>query len=322
MVDLFTPLKIRDIEIRNRIVLPPMATEKSTKDGHTTEELYRHYEELATGPGMIIVEHSYVDPRGKLSPNQLGIFADTHTDGLKELAERISSGGAVPVIQISHGGGKCSPDVTGKRAEAPSDFHFTDAQVISGSRKNELKDAFVKAAERAMKAGFQGVEVHGAHGFLLGQFISPVTNRGEERYGLEERMGFPLEVVEGVKKVVKDRLLLYRLGASDMMEGGLTTEESGRFARELEKLGVDILDVSGNLCGSRPDTREQGYFIPLAEEMKGYVKVPVIGVGGVKEPGFADSVVREGRIDLVAVGREQWGNPKWAVNARDILKKE
>ncbi len=322
MVHLFTNLAVGSVEMRNRIVLPPMASGKSTDLGHITDELLEHYAELSEGPGLVIVEHSYVDTGGKLSEDQLGIYSDEHLEGLRDLAETIKSKGAVSGIQINHAGGKCSEDVTGSKVVAPSESYFEDAEHLSIEEMEVIKRKFVEAAERAVKAGFDAVEVHGAHGFLLGQFLSPLTNQRDDGYGrgLEGRMRFPLEIVEGVKEVVGDRLLLYRLGASDMDEEGLTIDESMIFASELERKGVNVIDVSGNLCGSRPDTQEQGYFVPLAEKIKSAVEVPVIGVGGVKDPRFADSLIREERIDLIAVGREQWKDPQWAMRAKEELE--
>ena len=324
MKGLLSPLEIDSISLRNRIVFPPMASENSTEDGFPTKELYEHYRELSEGPGLVIVEHSYVDPRGRLSENQLGIYSDEHVEPLAELAESIKENGAVPAIQINHAGGKCDENITGKKPVAPSEAYFDGVEKLSLKDMKKIKQSFVHAAERAEKAGFDAVEIHGAHGFLLGQFLSPLTNRRDDEYGgkeLEDRMRFPLEIVEEVKRSVGDIILMYRLGATDMDEEGLTVDESKIFARKLEDLGVDIIDVSGNLCGSRPGKDgEQGYFVPLAEDIKREVKVPVIGVGGIKDPLYADKIVKEGKVDLVAVGREQWKDPKWALKAEDELK--
>jgi 2,4-dienoyl-CoA reductase-like NADH-dependent reductase (Old Yellow Enzyme family) len=179
------------------------------------------------------------------------------------------------------------------------------------------------AAWRAMKAGFDGVEIHGAHGFLLNQFTSPVTNRRDDRYGgsLEGRLRFPLEVIEKVKEKVGGRLLLYRLGSDDLNPEGIHIEDSQKFSVKLVEYGVDIIDVSGGLCGSRPEhlQRKQGFFIPQAQKIKSVVTVPIIGVGGIKEPRFADNLVKEGKVDLVAIGREILKDPEWTFKAMNIL---
>jgi len=322
MPGLFTPLKVGSVTLRNRVVLPPMATEKSTSDGFPTEELYEHYDKQSKGPGLVIVEHSYVTRKGKLSSNQLGIYSDEHVKKLSKLSQIIRSNGAVSAIQINHAGGACKQKVTGEKPVAPSDAYFEDVEPLTVEEMRSIKDDFTQAAERAVEAGFDAVEVHGAHGFLLGQFLSPITNQRDDEYGgesLENRMRFPLEVVKSVKDVVGDTLLLYRLGATDMNENGLTVDESKVFAKKLEKLGVDIIDVSGNLSGSRPDKDEQGYFVPAAEEIKSVVDVPIIGVGGITEASYADEILHDEKVDLVAVGREQWKNPDWVDDARKEL---
>ena len=182
---------------------------------------------------------------------------------------------------------------------------------------------FGEAARRACKAGFDGVEVHGAHGFLLNQFASPLSNRRTDEYGgsFENRFRFPLEVVEEVRKAVgSDSSLLYRLGVYDGQEGGVTTRECQGFARKLVEGGVNMVDVSGGFVGSRPKgSVSQGYFLPLAEKIKQAVEVPVIGVGGIKDTEFADEAIRQNRVDLVAVGRALLADPDWALNATKTL---
>jgi 2,4-dienoyl-CoA reductase-like NADH-dependent reductase (Old Yellow Enzyme family) len=187
-----------------------------------------------------------------------------------------------------------------------------------------IVDDFALAAERAAKAGFDGVEIHGAHGYLLNQFFSPLFNRREDEFGgsLERRIHFPLLIVEKVRRILGNRLLLYRLGSDDLAPSGTHIEDSIFFARRLESLGVDILDISGGMCGSEPRQLRQikGYFVPQASEIKKAVKVPVIGVGGITETEFADRLVTEGKVDLVAVGRAFWTDSQWAEKAIETLK--
>lgn len=200
-----------------------------------------------------------------------------------------------------------------------------NARKLRGEEIEALAEAFAMAAERAMRAGFDGVEVHGAHGFLLNQFFSPLTNRRRDKYGgsLENRMRFPLEVVERVKEKVGGRLLLYRLGSDDLDSAGTRIEDSQKFAVKLEEAGVDIIDVSGGLCGSRPDQLQnrQGYFIPQAQQIKKVIDIPVIGVGGITEPEYANKLIQEGKVDLVAVGRGLLEDPDWAIKAIKTLEK-
>lgn len=327
MQSLLSTLKVRGFQLKNRIVMPPMATELATEEGHVTDELIEHYVNRCKYLGLLIIEHSYVSIEGKISPRQLGIYNDKLIDGLKQLVNEVHKYMKPVVIQINHGGGKASSKITGIKPIAPSPIMVPGG--VEEPKEMTLEDiervleAFEKAAKRAIEAGFDGVEIHGAHGFLLNQFTSPITNKRLDAYGrtMEGRFRFPLEVVEKIRKVIGNKLLLYRLGADDMMLGGLTIKESRIFAAKLESLGVDIIDVSGGLCGSRPaHLTGQGYFIPLAEKIREVVEIPIIGVGGIKDPEFADKVIREGRVDLVAIGREMLRDPKWAEKAVNKLK--
>jgi NADPH2 dehydrogenase len=271
---------------------------------------------------LLIVEHAYVSPGGKLSPKQLGIYDDELIGGLEKLAGSVHAVGTPVVVQITHAGGVGNCKVIGGEPVGPS--ATGKARELTRSEIEALVEEFAVAAERAVKAGFDGVELHGAHGFLLNQFFSPLLNKREDEYGgsLENRMRFPLMVVEKVRESVGGRLLLYRLGSDDLAANGTHVEDSAAFAVKLEQCGVDVVDVSGGLCGSEPKQLRgvKGYFVPQAYEIKKAVKVPVIGVGGITEAEYADRLIRDGKVDLVAVGRALWKDPKWAEKAVEALK--
>lgn len=322
MTNLLDPLKVKGFTLKNRIVMPPMNTELATTDGAVTNNLIEHYVKRAKALGLLIIEHSYVMIQGKLSRKQLGIHDDNLIKGLKKLADSIHAEGTTVVIQINHAGRTATKEVTGTQPVAPSATET--ARELKTRELNSIADAFGSAADRAIKAGFDGVEIHGAHGFLLNQFYSSLTNQRHDKYGgsFQNRIRFPLEVVEKVKqKTRKNRLLLYRLGSVDLDPIGTRIQDSRKFARQLEKAGVDIIDVSGGLCGSRPTKLQgkQGYFIPQAQKIGKAVNVSVIGVGGITDSAFADKLIREGRVDLVAVGRELIKNPIWATEAIKTL---
>ncbi len=325
MVGLLDPLDVKGVTLRNRIVLPPMNTGLATRDGAVTERLVEHYVRRSKALGLLIVEHSYVTLDGKLSERQLGIHEDRLVPGLEKLSNRIHTAGVMAVIQINHAGREAIR-TDGGEPVAPSPTE--NARELTIEEVGFLAESFAAAAQRAVKSGFDGVEIHGAHGFLLNQFYSPLANQRQDGYGgsPQNRMRFPLEVVEKVKRGIGRKLLLYRLGSVDFDPAGVHIKDSQSFAKRLEEAGVDIIDVSGGLCGDRPISAQrrsgpdrQGYFIPQAQRIKNAVKIPVIGVGGIREPRYADRVIRAGRVDLVAVGRELLRDPDWAAKAVKLL---
>ena len=317
MAGLLDPLVVKELRLKNRIVMPPMQTSLATSEGAVTDRLIEHYVQRSGALGLLIVEHSYVSAEGKLGERQLGIHDDRLVSGLKRLSSSIHTEGTPVVIQINHAGRAASEEITGRQPVAPSATE--GARELLVEEIKALVEVFSMAAERAMRAGFDGVEIHGSHGFLLNQFYSPLTNRRQDRYGdsLDNRMRFPLEVVERVKERLRGGLLLYRLGSDDLDPAGTRIEDSQKFAAKLEEAGVDIIDVSGGLCGSRPEQLQgrKGYFIPQAQQIRKVVDIPVIGVGGITEPEHADRLIRDGKVDLVAVGRELIKNPDWATEA-------
>ncbi len=330
MTGLFSPLTVGNFTLRNRIVLPPMANDMSDDSGAVTDAHVQHYVRRAeAGVGMIIVEHAYVRTDGRINRRQLGIHHDDLVSGLHRLVTAVKASGAVVGIQITHGGGKTTRATAGVQPLAPSALTVPGgrepAQALTQGQIVEIRDAFVAAARRALDAGFDFVEIHGAHGFLLSQFLSPLTNRREDEYGtnLDGRLRFPLGVVEAVRKIVDEKhLLLYRLGANDYMAGGLTAEAGRQAAKALAAAGVDLLDISGGLGGSQPpdwDRQSQGYFVPMAAAIRAEANVPVVVAGGITDPRAADRFIREQQVDLVAIGRAMLANPDWASEARTVL---
>jgi len=322
LVGLLDPLEAKGLTLKNRIVMPPMHTGLATTEGAVTDNLIEHYVRRSKALGLIIVEHNYVSLGGRLSERQLGIYDDHLVSGLEKLSSSIHETGTPAVIQINHAGRSASMKVTGTRPVAPSPRGYY--RKLRADKIEALTEGFALAAERAMRAGFDGVEVHGAHGFLLNQFFSPLTNGRRDKYGgsLENRMRFPLEVVERVREKVGGRLLLYRLGSDDLDPAGTQIEDSQKFAAKLEEVGVDIIDVSGGLCGSRPAQfqNRQGYFIPQAQQIKEVINIPIIGVGGITKPEYANKLIQEGHVDLVAVGRGLLEDPDWAIKAIETLE--
>ena len=333
MADLSTPLPIGGLTMRNRIVMPPMANNLADEKGRVTDRLVEHYRvRAAGGPGMIVVEHSYVEPGGRIDVHQLGICRDTHIEGLTRIARAVHDGGALAVIQITHGAARCPSAATGRQPVGPSDVRVPgdpeDPRPFTPDEIAALPGLFAAAARRARAAGFDGVEVHGAHGYLLNEFTSPFTNHRTDRYGgdLVNRLRLVGEVLTAVRDALGDGVLLYRFGVDDGMPGGITPAMAAEIAPRLVEWGVQLLDCSGGLCGSRPANRTTpGYFVDAAAAVRAAViaagrAVPVAAVGGITEPAFADRLVREGIVDAVCVGRAQLSDPEWARKALASLR--
>lgn len=310
--------------LQNRLVLPPMRSGKAAVNGDVTNDLIEHYLNLSDGPSLVIVEHAYILDGGK-SLTQLGISDDTHIPGLSKLATAIHSNGAATVIQINHVGSMASSKVIGSQPQGPSAIihpRNRDQEVPKAMTQGEIEkviQAFAQAATRAAEAGFDGVEVHCSHGYLNSQFMSPITNQRQDEYGgtPENRVRVAAQSVQAIRRVVgNDYPIFCRFGARDYMPGGLELSESMVMATSLVNAGVDVLDVSGGLCGIEPPgEKEQGFFIPEAEALKTAIGAIVIGVGGIIEPHFADEAIRKNRVDLVAVGRAMLNDGSWCKKA-------
>jgi NADPH2 dehydrogenase len=315
--ELSDPLQVGDFTLRNRIVLPPMQSGRATLEGAVTNRLVNYYAVRSGFLGLPIVEHAYVSLIGKLGAKQLGIYDDSLIVGLKKLASSIHEAGAPAVLQITHAGCVANKKIINAEPVGPSAREKSrELQVME---LESVAEEFALAAGRAVKAGFDGVELHGAHGYLLNQFFSPLFNKRQDEFGgsFENRVRFPLMVVERVREALDGGLLLYRLGADDLDPLGIRIEDSVAFAVKLEQSGVDVIDVSGGMCGSDPKQlrRVKGYFVPQASHVKRAVKVPVIGVGRITQAEQADKFVRDGLVDLVAVGRAFLRDPQWAEKA-------
>ena len=228
---LLEPLNVKSLTLRNRIVMAPMQSGRASFEGEVTSRLISFYVRRVGGVGLPIVEHSYISRSGKIGPKQLGIYDDSLLNGLEKLATSIHYVGAPAVLQITHAGGVANKKVIGAQPVGPSARGKTRGLEVT--EMHAIAEQFAVAAERAVKAGFDGVELHGAHGYLLNQFFSPLINgRGDEFGGsLENRMRFPILVVKMVRERLNGKLLLYRLGADDLAPNGTQIKDSSRFRR-------------------------------------------------------------------------------------------
>ncbi|KTE91508.1 oxidoreductase [Desulfitobacterium hafniense] len=324
MLPLFEPIRIKDLEIKNRIVMPPMALDIATEQGAITHKLIEHYRMRTRGVGMIIVEHAYVNPEGKAHPRQLGIHRDDLIPALEHLAAEIHKQGAVVGIQISHGGARSMGNICGPssiQSQYLTRFGEADrknCRVLPRKLDQEgikgIIADFARAARRAQKAGFDFVEIHGAHGYLVNQFYSPLTNIRRDEYGgsLERRLTFPLEVVKSVRRAVgRSMPVFYRLGADDRLPGGNTVQDSALAAQALEAAGVDCLDLSGGISGYLRHG-EEGFFAYMGQAIKPQVTIPVMVTGGIKTGNKANEMIAGGIADFVGVGRTLLKENEWA----------
>lgn len=323
---LLKPLQAGSLALSNRLVMPPMAIAK-TEDGVVNQAILDYYQEKSNGGyfSLIIIEHSFISPEGKAHPGQLSIADDHVLEGLRSLASVIHQNGSKAVMQLSHAGSGTKQEVIGIIPVAPSSIpHPLNGITPKEMTKQEITEiiqAFQDAALRAKVAGFDGVEIHSAHGYLLNQFFSPLTNKRTDEYGgtIDNRIRLHLEVIKAIRTVVgNDFPLLLRLGASDYKEGGITIDDSQTAAKEFEKAGIDILDITGSFLGFNAppgSSAKQGYFSPLTKAIKEVVSIPVILTGGITEPQMAEQLLASGKADLIGVGRAILKDSQWAKHA-------
>ena len=328
------PLPLGKVRLRNRLVMPPMATEKSEGQGKVSNALCEYYNEKTKGGyfGLVVAEHSYISKEGQASKGQVSFSSDDDIPGLKRLVEVIHRNGCKVVAQINHAGGKSISALGGESltAPAPSAMPYTttrgeavQAHAMTQQEIDQVIADFASAARRAKEAGFDGVEIHSAHGYLLSQFYSPITNKRTDDYSgasIAGRTRLHCQVIEAVRNEVgSDYLLALRLGACDYEEGGATREDAVAACMIFENAGVDLLDISGGLCGYRGDgSKTEGYFGEDSAAIREAVAVPVIVTGGVRTLEGAERVLDRGQADLVGVGRAVLKDSLWAKNAIEL----
>lgn len=329
MNHLFTPFKLKGLELQNRVVLPPMCQYSVTeKDGIATDWHYQHYVSRAVGgTGLIIIEMTDVEPDGRITDYDLGLWSDDHIPALARIVEACHQYGAKVGIQIAHAGRKAEDAAPPVAPSAiPFDSNSKTPRELTTDEVKQIVEKFRLAVRRAVKAGFDTIELHGAHGYLIHQFHSPLTNRRSDEYG-KELTRFGVEVIQAAKsEMPEDMPLILRISAIEYVEGGYGLKESKAFAKQYQDAGVDILHISAGGEGpiaawGRPGTHA-AYQVPLARELKGALNIPVIAVGRLDDPGLANAVIGNEDADLVAVGRAMLRNPYWSLEAAAVLKKE
>lgn len=345
MPHLFEPLTLRGLTLRNRIGVSPMC-QYSADDGMANDWHLVHLGARAVGgAGLVIVEATAVEARGRISPGDLGIWGDEQIDPLARITEFMKAHGAAAGVQLAHAGRKAStarpfgeaaannraglaPDQGGWAVVAPTDQPFADGYpqpnaLTLDEIQGEIIPAFAAAAQRAVAAGFDVIEIHAAHGYLLHEFFSPLVNTRTDAYGgsFENRTRLTVEVARAIRTVIPDTLPLFtRISATDWLPDGWTGEDSVALARLLKAEGVDLIDCSTG--GAVPGVKipvAPSYQVPFAQQVRRDADLPTAAVGLITTPEQADGIVREGCADIVLLAREMLRDPYWAIRAAQTL---
>jgi 2,4-dienoyl-CoA reductase-like NADH-dependent reductase (Old Yellow Enzyme family) len=338
-VSLFSPLKLRAVEFKNRIGVSPMC-EYSAKDGHPqTWHLVHLGSRAVGGAAVVIAEATGVQEIGRISPQDTGIYLDAHVDSWRPIAKFIKEHGAAPGIQLAHAGRKASTAVPWRGGKglspaeggwipvAPSAVKFDQGYIepkeLSMGEIDQVVTDFAKAAQRALDAGFQVIEIHAAHGYLLHEFYSPLSNFRKDEYGgsFDNRVRLVLRVAEALREVVPDNLPLFiRISATDWTEGGWDIKQSVELCRKLKALGVDLVDASsgGNVAAAKIPVGA-GYQVPFAEAIRRDAGIATGAVGMIIEPAQAATIISTGQADMVFLAREMLRDPYWPRRAAQVL---
>jgi len=336
MSKLFSPYALGPLQLTNRIAIAPMC-QYSAEEGLPTDWHMIHLGHLAlSGAALLIIEATAVTEEGRITPGDLGLWSDAHRDALQPVIAAIRRHSPIKVgIQLAHAGRKASsaapwegganipPDAPGGwQTVAPSSVAHADGETVplalDADGLQRIKQGFVDAALRSQALGLDAIELHGAHGYLLHEFLSPLSNRREDDYGgsLENRMRFPLEVFEAVRAAVPEMCVGMRISATDWVEGGWEIEQSAVFARALEARGCHFIHVSsGGVSPLQKIPVGAGYQIAFAERIKRETGIPTIGVGLITEPQQAEHILQSGQADMVALARAMLYDPRWPWHA-------
>jgi 2,4-dienoyl-CoA reductase-like NADH-dependent reductase (Old Yellow Enzyme family) len=342
MSALFTPLRLRETTLRNRIAVSPMCQYSAREGLPNTWHLVHLGSRTVGGAGLVIAEASAVLPEGRISPDDTGLWSDAHAEAWAPIARFIAEQGAAPAIQLAHAGRKAATEapwrgggpvvVSGRgwTPVGPSPLAFAEGHPVPRELTTDdiraVVGAFRDAARRAEQAGFAVVEIHMAHGYLLHQFLSPLSNRRTDEYGgrLENRMRLPLDVAHAVREAFPvERPVLARISATDWVEGGWDLEQSVVLARELREAGVDLVDCStGGTVPAAKVPLAPGYQVPFAAAIRERAGVATGAVGMITEPAQAEAIVAGGQADLVLLAREMLRDPYWPLHAARALGAE
>jgi 2,4-dienoyl-CoA reductase-like NADH-dependent reductase (Old Yellow Enzyme family) len=345
MAKLFEQLTLRDVTIPNRAMIAPMCM-YTAKDGIANDFHLVHLGRFALGGfGLVMVEATAVEARGRITHGDMGIWSDEHVAPLARIASFIKEHGSIPAIQLAHAGRKASmqrpwegdgplTEAEASKGEnpweivAPSAIAYDEGgwlhpHALTIDEMQEIKQKFVDAARRALDAGFEVIEMHAAHGFLLNSFLSPLSNRRNDQYGgsRENRFRFPLEVAKALRDTWPHHLPMFtRLSAVDYVEGGITMEDTVEFAKQLKAIGIDLIDLSsGGVSPKGVPPKAYGFQVPFAAGVRNEASIATAAVGLITRPEQAEQILSRGDADLIAIAREALADPNWALHARTTL---
>lgn len=321
MSKLFEPYTLKNLNLKNRIVMAPMCQYSAADDGMATDWHLVHYTTRAVGGvGLILLEATAVEPRGRISANDLGIWQDEQVEGLHMIVETVKQYGAMIGIQLGHAGRKC--EAAQETIIAPSPIPFDDnARTPVEMNQGDIDtvvQSFKDGAKRSVAAGFQMIEIHGAHGYLINQFLSPLTNHRQDQYGgrPENRVRFLREIVTAVKQVIpEDMPVCVRVSAEDYVPEGNHPEDLAEMLHLVKDLGIDLVDVSSGAVVPAKIHPYPGYQVRFAETIRALTGLPVMAGGLVTSPLMAEEILRNERADLIFLGRELLRNPYWPLEA-------
>lgn len=325
MSHLFSPIKLKGLELKNRVVMPPMCQYSvEAKDGIPTDWHYVHYVSRAVGgTGLIIVEMTDVEPDGRITDNDLGLWSDEQIPAYKRIVNEVHKYGAKIGIQIAHAGRKAvDANTPVSSSNIPVAENWKEPRALLTEEVKAMVNKFKDAAKRAVAAGFDTIELHAAHGYLIHQFHSPSINNRTDEYG-KDLSKFGVEVIQAVRTVMPDEMpLLLRISAIEYMDGGYNLEHSLEIAKKYKEAGVDVFHVSSGgegPAGKIKPANTPGYQVPFAQAFKNALGLPVIAVGILEDANLAEHTIANGDAELVAIGRGMLKDPYWALHAEEEI---
>lgn len=328
MSHLYSPFSVKGLELKNRIVMAPMCQYSvESKDGAPTDWHFVHYTSRAVGgTGLLIMEMTGVEPDGRITDHDLGLWSDAQIPAFKRIITEVHKYGAKIGVQIAHAGRKAEDaDLPVGPSDIPFSPKYKKPRALTTQEVKEMVGKFKAAAIRAVEAGVDTIEIHGAHGYLIHQFHSPAINRRQDEYGQDLAL-FGVEVIEAIKSVIPAEMpLIMRISAVEYMDGGYDLTHSIEMSKRYKEAGIDVFHITSGgegPVGERKPGNYPGYQVPLARTMKQLLDVPVIAVGNLDDPKLAEATIANSDADLVAVARGMLRDPYWALHAIQAISNE